>query len=47
MQKKKKELNRNSKPSPVGRAVLEGLKEAIAHVRGEITLPTHQYPPRV
>jgi putative transcriptional regulator len=47
VQKKKKELNRRSKPSPVGRAVLEGLKEAIAHVRGEITLPSHQYPSRV
>jgi putative transcriptional regulator len=47
VQKKKKGLNKNSKPSPAGRAVVEGLKEAIAHVRGDITLPTHEYPPRV
>ena len=33
--------------TPVGRAVIEGLKEAIAHVRGEITLPTYRYAERV
>jgi putative transcriptional regulator len=33
--------------TPVGRGVIAGLKEAIAHVRGEITLPTYHYPARV
>ena len=27
--------------------MIAGLKEAIAHVRGEITLPVRRYPPRV
>jgi putative transcriptional regulator len=31
------------KSTPVGRAVLAGLKEAVAHARGEITLPTREY----
>jgi putative transcriptional regulator len=29
--------------SRVGKDVVEGLKEAIAHARGEITLPTYHY----
>ena len=29
--------------SPVGKGVVAGLEEAIAHVRGEITLPTYKY----
>jgi putative transcriptional regulator len=33
--------------TPVGRGVIAGLKEAIAHARGEIQLPTHTYPARV
>jgi putative transcriptional regulator len=47
VQKKKKGTNRSNKLSPVGSAVVEGLKEAIAHVRGQITLPSHQSPQRV
>ncbi|MEO8367877.1 MAG: helix-turn-helix domain-containing protein [Candidatus Solibacter sp.] len=31
------------KGSRVGRDVLSGLKEALAHVRGEITLPSREY----
>lgn len=31
----------------VGKGVVQGLKEAIAHARGEITLPTYRYPGRV
>jgi putative transcriptional regulator len=31
------------KRSRVGKDVVEGLKEAIAHARGEITLPTREY----
>jgi putative transcriptional regulator len=32
-----------SNPSRVGEDVIEGLKEAIAHARGEISLPTREY----
>jgi len=35
------------KLTPVGRGVIAGLKEAIAHARGEIKLPTYTYPARV
>jgi putative transcriptional regulator len=35
------------KLTPVGKGVIEGLKEAIAHARGEIMLPTYRYPGRV
>ena len=35
------------KHTRLGREIIEGLKEAIAHVRGEITLPVYHYPPRV
>src|SRR4249920_967052 len=31
------------KSTPVGRAVIAGLKEAVAHARGEIKLPTREY----
>lgn len=39
-----------SKPeklTPVGEGVIEGLKEAIAHARGETVLPSYRYPGRV
>ena len=45
---KKKNAARAVSPTanltPVGKSVIEGLKEAIAHARGEITLPTYRYP---
>ena len=51
MPKKKKNaasaVSQVAKLTPVGMGVIEGLKEAIAHVRGEITLPTYRYPGRV
>ncbi len=49
MPKKKRNAHKSaaSKLTPAGRAVVEGLKEAIAHVRGEIGLPTYHYPERV
>jgi putative transcriptional regulator len=34
---------KSKKRSRAGKAVVEGLKEAIAHARGEITLPTRGY----
>jgi putative transcriptional regulator len=40
-------VSREAKLTPVGKRVIEGLKEAIAHVRGEITLPKYRYPGRV
>ena len=36
--------SRPEKLTPVGKSVIEGLKEAIAHARGEITLPGYRYP---
>jgi putative transcriptional regulator len=35
------------KSARVGRGILAGLKEAAAHARGEIQLPTYTYPARV
>jgi len=35
---------RKGKLSPLGRKVVEGLQEAIAHARGEIALPVRYYP---
>ena len=29
--------------TPVGRGIVDGLKEAIAYARGEISLPTYRY----
>jgi putative transcriptional regulator len=40
-------VSRPARLTPVGKGVIEGLKEAIAHVRGEITLPSYRYPDRV
>lgn len=40
----RKNANANrEKLTPVGEGVVAGLKEAIAHSRGEITLPTYKY----
>jgi putative transcriptional regulator len=36
-------LEKTQKTSRVARDVIAGLKEAIAHVRGEITLPSRDY----
>ena len=36
--------SRPEKLTPVGKGVIEGLKEAIAHARGETTLPGYRYP---
>ena len=51
MPKKKKSraiaVSKTERLTPVGKGVIEGLKEAIAHARGEITLPTYRYPGRV
>jgi len=35
------------KLTPVGKGVIAGLKEAIAHARGEISLVAYRYPGRV
>jgi|SRR5580704_12500147 putative transcriptional regulator len=45
--KKKRAAKAQPKLTPVGRGVIEGLKEAIAHARGEIKLTTYTYPARV
>ena len=42
-----KTASKPEKLTPVGKAVIEGLKEAIAHARGETTLPSNSYPGRV
>jgi putative transcriptional regulator len=42
-----KAVSKTRRLTPVGKGVIEGLKEAIAHARGEITLPTYRYPGRV
>ena len=42
-----KSVGKAQKPRRVGAGVIEGLKEAIAHARGEIQLPTYHYPGRV
>jgi putative transcriptional regulator len=44
MRKSKRVSNRApEKLSRVGKDVVQGLKEAIAHTRGEISLPTYEY----
>jgi putative transcriptional regulator len=46
--KKKSAVKAASKKlTPVGRGVIAGLKEAIAHARGEVKLPAYTYPVRV
>jgi putative transcriptional regulator len=49
--KKKKSAAKAASPakksSRVGRGILAGLKEAVAHARGEIQLSTYTYPARV
>jgi putative transcriptional regulator len=42
-----KAVSKTERLTPVGKGVIGGLKEAIAHARGEITLPTYRYPGRV
>jgi putative transcriptional regulator len=42
-----KPVSEIEKLTPVGKGVIAGLKEAIAHARGEISLPTYRYPGRV
>jgi putative transcriptional regulator len=42
-----KTASKPEKLTPVGKGVIEGLKEAIAHARGETTLPGYCYPGRV
>src|SRR5581483_3444180 len=40
---KRKIVAKTEKLTPIGKSIVAGLKEAIAHVRGEITLPTRAY----
>jgi putative transcriptional regulator len=42
-----KAASKPEKLTPVGKGVIEGLKEAIAHARGQTTLPSYRYPGRV
>ena len=36
--------SKKGKLSPLGKKIVEGLQEAIAHARGEITLPVRYFP---